>query len=177
MATFYVMEAVNLYLGDLDPTNSTHLELEELKLPALEEIMQEHHAGGALVKVEYSLGIEALKPTFKLKGWNPVALGQFGLGSRMRHSYTAYGVIRDKRTGRAIEAKSVIEARLGKVESDAFKRGDLQGHDYAFNEVMHYELHIDGAEKYFFDNWTSDWRVNGLSENADERRILRIPGV
>jgi hypothetical protein len=31
------------------------------------------------------------------------------------------------------------------------------------------------VEKIHWDFFTSDWRVDGVSQNADERAILRIP--
>jgi hypothetical protein len=83
-------------------------------------------------------------------------------------------VIRDKRTGTALEAKAIIEGRLGKIESDAFQRGELQGHEYAINEVMHYELWFNETEKLFWDFFSTEWRLDGISQNDDERRILRI---
>ena len=175
MSTIYIMEAANLYCGDHDPTASKHLTLAELKLPPLQEIYQDHHAGGSRVQVEVALGIQKLEPTFKLNGWDPDLLTQFGLGSSRAKVFTAYGVIRDKRTGNAIETKAIIEGRLGKIEPEAFKRGEMMGHDYSINEVMHYELWFGEKEKLFWDFFSGDWRLDGTSQIDDERRILRIP--
>lgn len=174
MATFYLMEAVNLFVGDADPTKGKHLTLAELKLPDLTEIYVDHHPGGGRVAAEFEVGVNKLEPTFKLNGWDPDLLGEFGLGSKIRNMFTAYGVIRDKKAGRAIEAKAIIEARLGSIAPDAFTRGELQGHEYAMNEVMHYELYFDGAIKFKWDFFTNEWIVNGNDENADVNRILRI---
>lgn len=178
MATnFYVMEAANLFCGDHDPSASKHLTLTELGLPNLQEMYQDHHPGGSLVGIEVDLGIEKMQPSFKLGGWDPDLLGMFGMGTKRNNTFTAYGVIRDKRTGRAIEAKAIIEGRLGKIEADAFKRGEFQSHDYSINGVMHYELWFNGAEKLYWDFWTSAWRIDGKAQNADELGILRIGSV
>ncbi|MBY0401805.1 phage major tail tube protein [Myxococcota bacterium] len=174
MSTIHLMEAANLFCGDHDPTASKHLTLTELQLPNLQEMYQDHHAGGSKVQIEVAVGIQKLEPTFKLTGWDPDLLTQFGLGSGRTKVFTAYGVIRNKRTGEAIEAKAVMEGRLGKVEAEAFSRGEMQSHDYAINEVVHYELWFGGREKLFWDFFSSDWRLDGVSQNADERRILRI---
>ena len=173
-ANFLVMEAANLFCGDHDPTASKHLTLEELQLPALQEIFQDHHPGGSLFQIEVSLGIQKLEPTFKLSGWDPDLLVQFGLGAKVTRVFTAYGVIRNKRTGEALQAMAVMHGRLGKVEAGAFSRGELQSHDYAINGVMHYELHFGGKEKLYFDFFESEWRVDGNDANADERRLLNI---
>ena len=71
--------------------------------------------------------------------------------------------------------RAVIEGRLGKIEPEAFKRGELMGHDYSINEVMHYELWFGEKEKLFWDFFSGDWRLDGTSQIDDERRILRIP--
>lgn len=171
----FVLEAVNLFCGDADPTASKHLTIQELQLPPLNEILVDHHAGGAKVAIEIGgLGVQKLLPTFKLGGWDPDLLTQFGLGANAQKTFTAYGVVRDKRTGRAIEAKAIMEGRLGKIEPGTFQRGEFQSHDYAINGLTHYELWFDGAEKIFWDFFTSDWRTDGVSQNADERNILRI---
>ncbi len=178
MATgnLYIMTAANLFCGDHDPTNSKHLTLSELQLPALQETFQDHHPGGSPVGIEVAVGIQKLEPTFKLAGWDPQLLTQFGVGSKTKRVFTAYGVITNKRTGEEIEAKAVIEGRLGKVEGEAFQRGEMQSHDYAINEVTHYELWFDRKEKFFWDFFSAEFRLDGASQNADERNILRISG-
>ncbi|HWW46536.1 MAG TPA: phage major tail tube protein [Xanthobacteraceae bacterium] len=174
--TVYMMTAANLFCGDHDPTKSKHLTLDELTLPALEENYSEHHPGGAPVGVEFSVGIKKFESSFKLKGEHPDLLTEFGLGSKVRNPFTAYGVVKDTRTGRQFESKAIIEARLGVIRPDAFKRGEHRGHDYALNEIMHLEYYFDGAEKLFWDFFTNTWRVNGLDQNADDNRLLRISG-
>jgi hypothetical protein len=108
--------------------------------------------GGSKVGIEIEVGIKKLEPTFKLVGFDPELLTQFGLGSRIKHIYTAYGEIRERRTGASIELRAVMEARLGKIESDTFKRGDLMATDYALHEVTHYEVYFNTEEKWFWDS-------------------------
>ena len=175
MSNIYIMEAANLFCSDENPTASKHLTLTELQLPNLQEITQDHHPGGSRVQIEVALGIQKLEASFKLAGWDPDLLTQFGLGATARKKFTAYGSVRDKRNGVAIEAKAVLEGRLGTANPEAFQRGELQGFDYAINEILHYELYFEGAEKYYWDFFTTDWRVNGTSQNSDERSILRLP--
>ena len=173
-STIYLQTAANLFCGDHDPTKSKHLTLEEMALPSLEELFEEHKPGGAVMQVEFGVGYKKLEPTFKLKGDDPDLAIQFGLGSKIRNTFTSYGVIMDRRTGRSLESKAIIEARLGKVARGAFSRGTLVGHEYALNEVMHYELYFDGKEQLYWDFFTNVWRINGQDENAAENSILRI---
>lgn len=173
--TIYIMESVNLFCGDDDPTNSKHLTLEEMKFPDLSAIYVDHMPGGAPVGIEVEVGISKLEPTFKLKGFDFPLLRQFGLGSRIKHRYTAYGAIRDKRSGKLLESKGILEARLGKIEGEAIKRGEAAAHDYALNEVTHYELWMDGTREFYWDFWTNTLEIGGTSQTSDSNRILRIP--
>lgn len=175
MSDIFVMEAANLFCGDHDPTASKHLTLSELQLPALTEMFVDHHAGGSAVQMEIPVGIEKMVASFKLIGWDPDLMGQFGLSGRKSKRYTAYGSIVSRRTGNTTQAKAIMEGRLGKVEAEAFKRGEAQSHDYGINGIVHYELHIGGVEKLYWDFFTTEWRVDGVRQNADEARMLNLP--
>lgn len=174
MGTIYVMEAANLFAGDHDQVNSKHLTIEELKLPDLQEVLVDHQPGGGKVGVEFAVGMEKLEPTFKLKGWDIALMRQFGLGSPLRRTFTAYGVVRDKRSGRGIEAKAIMEGRLSRIAPDAFQRGEAMAHEYAINEVLHYEIHFDGQEELYWDFFTNTVRLGGQDRDPEFNDILRI---
>lgn len=173
--TIYVTEAVNIFCGDHDPEQSKHLTISELGLPTLEETAVDHSPGGGKVAVEFTVGVNKLEPSFKLAGFDPALLTSFGLGSKKKNVFSAYGVMIDKLTGRNIELKAIIEGRLGKVEPSAFQRGELHEHDYAIKEVMHYELWFDEEPKVKWDFFENTWEIDGNNENAELNRILRIP--
>lgn len=174
-STIYVLEAVNLFCGDHDPHASKHLTITEMAIPTLEELTVDHLPGGSPVQVEFTVGIKKFEPTFKLAGFDPDLLSQFGLTTQVRQMFTAYGVIRDKRRGTEIEAKVVIEGRLGLVKPDPWKRADLQHHDYGIKEVMHFAYWFNGQRKLFWDYWTNAWEVDGVDQFNTANRIMRIP--
>lgn len=174
MSNFYMTEAVNLFCGNDDPTASKHLTIAEMKLPDMAEMFADHNPGGGRVGIEVAVGIEKLAATFKLNGEDPQLMTQFGLGTRVSNNYTGYGSVIDKRTGRSIEMKTVMEARLGKIAPDAFQRGELKGHEYALNGITHYELYFEGKEKFYFDFFANSWRVDGIDQNVDMNRNLGI---
>lgn len=176
MSNLFLWEGANLFAGDHDPTSSNHLTLETIKLPELEEMMSEHHPGGSKVQVEVGVGIKKLEPTFKTKGFQPHLLRLFGLGSGLKKTFTVYQAYNDKRTGRIIENKAIIVGRLGKIAPDEGKRGEVQGHDYAINEVWRYEVYFDGKEELYWSFETGEFRVGGQSTNRETNAILRIPG-
>lgn len=173
-----IQEAVNLFVGDDGQNNSKHLTLSTIKLPTLEEKSQAHFAGGAIGEINIGgLGLNALECTFGIKGYDPQIMSQFGLGQRRNLNYTIYGAVRDLQGNRPVELKAVIQGRLARLEGDDMTRGELVGHNHMIHEIMHYALTFDGKEKYYYDFFTSDWRVDGQSQNADVRNILRIPGA
>lgn len=171
---FLVLEAVNLFCGDDDPTASKHLTISELQLPTLQEIFQDHHPGGSRVGIEVGLGIEKLTASFSLVGMDEDLYSKFGVNDRAANTFTAYGSLRDKRTGVVSQAKAIMRGKLGQIEQDGFQRGNLVGHNYAINEILHYELYIGGSEKVFWDFFAQELRQNGSAQNADERRALGL---
>lgn len=173
-ANFLVMEAANLFCGDHDPEASKHLTLNELQLPTLQEMYQDHHPGGSRVAIEVALGVEKLAATFKLAGFDPDLYAQFGVNNRAVNTFTAYGVLRNKRTGALSQSKAVMRGRLGQIEADSFQRGELAGHNYGINEILHYELYVGGVEKFYWDFFTQELRQDGTDQNATERRLLGI---
>jgi P2 family phage contractile tail tube protein len=172
----YIQQGLNLFVGDNGPDNSKHLNLENVKLPDLEDTTQSFHPGGAIGQIEVGgMGLKALEVTFKLTGWDPQAMSQFGVGARVQTPYTIYGLVRDKLGNTPMEVKAVLRGRMTRVAVDNMKRGDLLGTDFAIKEIVHYELHFNKVEKYFYDFMGSDWRVDGVDQYADERAILRLP--
>jgi len=130
--TVYIMESANLFCGDHDPSASNHLVLQELKLPGLEENFVDHAAGGAPLAIEVDTRIQRLEATFNLAGWQPQVMSLLGQSNRMRQTFTAYGLVRDRRSGEALEAKSIMEGRLGRVNPTNFRKGDLMSHHIRF---------------------------------------------
>lgn len=175
--TLLILEAANLYMGDDDPQNSKHLTLDEISLPDLQAVYAAHHPGGSFVEMEIEVGVSKLVASFKLKGWDPQALGQFGLGSKKNNVYTVYGMLRDKIDGSAKQVKAIMRARLGGARPDGWSRGQLQGFQYQLSELTHYQLHVDNSEVFYWDWAANIFRTGGQDQNADLNRILRIPNV
>jgi P2 family phage contractile tail tube protein len=169
-----IMESANLFVGDHDPNASLHLALSEIKLPTLEVETQEHSPGGASFKIDVPVGYAKMEAGFKLTGWDPSVMAQFGYGSQDVRPFTAYGVLRSKLTGAAIQSKAVIQGILGKTEPDAFKRGELQGFDHAIKGIVRYQLWQGGDELFFWDFFTNQLRIGGMDQNAQANAMLGI---
>jgi P2 family phage contractile tail tube protein len=170
-----IQEGQSLTCGDTGPGNVKYNNLDSMQLPDLEEISEAHHAGGSKGEVEWgNLGMKALQPTFKIKGHDPQLVGL--IGQQKRTIWTARGILRDKQTQVPTGVRAVIEARLGKIGQDGFERGKILGHDHGMNEVVAYALYYDEREVYYWSFFEVAFRVNGVDQLADERRLLGLPG-
>jgi phage tail tube protein FII len=187
LGTIYVMESANLIVGDRGNNGSaagisTHLVLQELTLPMLEENNVDHAPGGAPVAIEIPTHINKLEATFNLAGWDPMIMGKIGREGYEHHVFTAYGLIRDRRTSTALQAIAVMQGRLGRVNPTAFSKGNLMAHEYSIKTIVHYELWMqmsaedkDPTEIYWWDFFTSRLR-SGREELTDRMvNVLAIP--
>lgn len=178
LANIYLMEAANLFCGDHDPSGTNHLTLEEMKLPDLEQSGIEHAPGGGVMGMTFTTTmVKALSSTFKLKGMDPERLALFGLGSSQKRKFTAYGVVREKRTNKAMDAVAVMEGAIMRLSGTAFTRGNGMDHEYMIGELLSYHLAIDGKDIYKIDAWTNQFEVGGVSQTDELNRLLRIPGT
>jgi P2 family phage contractile tail tube protein len=168
------MESANLFCGDDDPTSSNHLVLQEIKLPGLEENYADHAPTGAPIAIEIDTHMIRLEATFNLAGWQTQVMTLIGESNKQRQKFTIYGLIRDRRTGEALESIALLEGRLGRVNPTNFRKGDLQSHEFSIRGITHYELTIEDEEIYAWDFFTSTRRIGGVDIDEDMRQILRI---
>lgn len=175
MATIYIPGPVNCFIGDDGEASSKHLQLAGVTLPPLEEKTAEHHAGGSIGAVDIGgLGLGALTIGVELSGFDPQAMGKFGLSGRAPVAFTIAGLVRDKATGRNIRIKAVAFGRLTKLEKSQIKGGEMATQTHEIKEILRYFLWWDGAEKYAYDWAASVWRVDGVDQWADARAAMLI---
>jgi hypothetical protein len=175
MSTILLLEAVSLFLGDHDPEKSKHIKLTSLALPTLEYQTAEHNPGGGPGEIVFGMGaIKKIEPTFKMAGFDEEAYRLFGVGSAQVNTFTAYGVVRDKREAKALQGKAIFRGSIGKLAPEAFERGKAFGHDHTLIEVSHYELHIGGKEWWWWDMWSAPRpRVFG----TEDREYMAMLGL
>jgi uncharacterized protein len=184
--TIYTLESANLICGDIStktsPGITTHLALQELKLPALEENYVDHTPGGAAVGIEVPSHINKLEATFNLAGWDPDVMIFLGRETRFHQRFTAYGLIRDRRTSEALQCVAIMEGRIGRVNPTAFSKGNMMHHEYSIKSIVQYQLFMQRSysdpllfEIYCWDFFTSVKRIGGVDLNQDLVRVLAIP--
>lgn len=188
----YTLESVNLVCGDNEagqsqPGAATYLTLRQMKLPNMEENYVEHNPGGGIAAIEIFTHINRLESTFTLAGWQPRIMGLLARGnaSRQAQRYTAYGVLREQRTGKPMQARAVLWGRLGASNPTAFRRGDLMETEFTIKGITHYELYMeenassDGSvsvmsQIYYWDFFENVLLVDGHNVFARENAILGI---
>lgn len=181
--TLWTMESVNLVVGDTggnaQPGESTHLSIQELKLPALEEAFTDHVPGGAYHAIEINSHITRLESTFNLAGWQPNVFQYIRNEGQSDARYTAYGLVRDRRTGDPLNAVAKMWGRMGRVNPVAFSKGNLFHHEYSIRGITHYQLIMQlqpgvNTELYYWDFFENERRVMGVSVSSQINALLGI---
>ncbi|MDQ0301350.1 phage major tail tube protein [Ancylobacter polymorphus] len=163
MQSPYEMEAANLFVGEPDPQRALGLVLDTFKLPALQEKTRGHTGGGALAEIR--MGTRVFEPfefTFSLRGINPDVMDRV-MSATGRLSYYLLGNVRNMITNEEIPGRAVIEGRMTKSDMGAFNAERGFSTDYQIDDVLHYSLHLNSQEKYWFQyqDGPLGWRVNG----------------
>ena len=170
-----MLEQANIFLGDANPEDSNHVKLASLGLPTLERVTAGHLGGGAVAEVNWSMNaFRALEPTFKLLGFTEASYRLLGIGTNEVQRFTMYGVLRNKETGKQLQAKAIAKGIIGRLAPDAFDRASAFGHDHGITEVTHYELHVGGEEWFYYDYFTSVVRQFGNDVTSAARVALGI---
>ena len=149
MSLLYIWEAGTIFVGPGGGDADKGLNINNIKVADLEEITQEHHPGGSYGAIRLGgFGNKPLTISFKLTGVDPQAMAQYGVNGQQQQDYTILGGVRNKNGNAPMQYKLIAQARMTKVGSDAFKRGDLAGQDYELNEILSYAVYFNGAELY-----------------------------
>jgi phage tail tube protein FII len=161
----------------------------ELKLPGMERAYMDILSGGAPLGIEASTHFNKLESTFNLAGWSPNVQKMLGLieptPNLPYQTFTAYGLVRNKRSNTASQAKAIMWGELSRMNPTAFRKGDIFHHEYAIRSIVHYELYIAGEgvagdvqdEIIYWDHFASEFRIGGKDINRDYVMMLQIPGI
>lgn len=168
------MEKANLFCGKTaaDEANSNHLILAEMKLPMMDEQYVDHRAGGAPLAIEVDTIVARLESTFVLAGWTPQVAELFYSWAADDNWFTAYGLVRDRATGDALQAVALLRGRLGRADPVNWRNGELQHWNYSIRGIVHYELVLADEPVYFWDFYTNTFIVGGVDRNAQINAAL-----
>lgn len=142
---FEVMTDANLFCGAVsDRSNSNHLALTELKLPAWEERYVDFRPGGGNVAIEIDVQMVRLQASFTIAGITPQVMKLLRPIVGTSTYFTAYGVVRDMMTFVPRQAIAIMFGRLGRVELANYRKEDVLHTTYAIRGMTSYRLAVAG---------------------------------
>ncbi len=170
MQPLYMLTAVDVRRAT-EAGSSRAITVSKLTIPAITFATAGHNPGGGVMAVAFALPrIEAVEPAFEIKGLDTDVFGDLGSVGR----WTFAGALRDKKTGRALPARAIIEGAIVEWTPDDADPSDFAGCNHAIKEVTHYEFWLDGSELWYVDFFERVLRRGGNDLFADERRALGV---
>lgn len=172
MQPLYILEAVDVRRAD-QPDSSRALTLAKMGIPSIKRLNAEHNPGGGVGKVNFVFPqIEPIEPKFELKGFDTDIIGSLGFAAGTQDKWVFAGAVRDKRSGRSIPARAIIQGVIAEWEPDEFSPGEFVGCNHMLHEVTHYEFHLDNQELWYWDFYEREGRSGGVSWFAAIRQAL-----
>jgi P2 family phage contractile tail tube protein len=167
MQPLYILEAVDVRRAD-QAGSSRALTISKMAIPAIKRVKAEHKPGGGVGNVQFTFPqIEAIEPKFELKGFDPDIIGNLGFASGVADKWVFAGACRDRRTGRSLPARAVIQGIVAEWEPTEWSVGEVSGVNHVIQEVTYYEFTLDGVELWHWDFWGRVGRSGGRSWFGD----------
>jgi phage tail tube protein FII len=168
------MEAANLFCGKTaaDEGNSNHIVLSELQLPSMERQYSDHRATGAPVAIEIDTVTARPEATFMILGWTPQIMSLYQSWAGDDNWFTAYGLVRDRVSGVALQAIAVMRGQLGRVNPQNWRKGDLMHHNYSIRAMTYYQLVLADQPVFLWDFFSNTLIVGDKDVNADTNALL-----
>lgn len=146
--------------------------VDEVSLPKLVVMTEEHRAGGMDLPVEIDLGMEKLELAFTLSAFDADVLRQFGLAPGASVPATIRGALQDED---GTVKPVVVNARgiLREVDPGTWKPGEkatLQG----VLALRYYKLTIDGDEIHEIDAENMVRKIGGTDQLVEVRKALGV---
>lgn len=169
--TLRIVRGFTLYVTD--QTNLA-LDIETLKLPALEEITETFQPGGSDMEIEVAgLGVKALTMQFKLKSHTPETLALFGGAPGIRLPFTGKKLVISEEDGTEHEHAIDVLGRLGKIDAEELAAGKATGYDHEIKSIWTYTEYWDNRVMHRFNFKKGGWDVrNFVPVNETRRRVL-----
>lgn len=168
MQALYLLTAVDVRRADQPGTSRPNI-VSKLTIPAIKFMTANHNPGGGVMSVDFTQPrIEPVEPAMMVKGFDIDIFGDLGRSGR----WTFAGALKDKKTGRDVSCRAVIEGAIVEWTPDEASPDEFLGCNHAFKEVTHYEFAIDGKELWYVDFWERVMRQGGVDAFAGVRTAL-----
>lgn len=174
--TPYVLEMVDVRRAT-QSGNQRGWTLNKMVLPPITHKTISHTPGGGIGQLDIRLPqIEPIEPKFEVKGIDEDVIRQMARqasgGGGDTDKWTFAGAFRDKRTGKEIPCRAVIEGVICAWQPDEHEAGNYFGCNYEMKEVSHYEFIFNGVELWYWDFWERVNRSGGFDAVQGLRNAL-----
>lgn len=143
--------------------------VDKLTLSPINFITSGHNPGGGVGNVDWvQPRVESPEPKFAVKGVDTDIFD--GFGTRDRWVFTT--AFRDVKAGKIVPARVVIEGAIASWEPDETSPEEYQGCTHTFKEVTHYAFRMDGKERWYWDFFERELRVDGKDFMKDIKKAL-----
>lgn len=145
-------------------------EIDELQLPSLSLVEEEHRAGGMDAPIGIDLGMEKLEASFTLASAAKEALTRFGLSGET--GFTARGSL-ESHDGTKEAVTATMRGRVRSVEPSGWQGG--QKATWAYNlSLTYFRLEIGGRVIYEIDAVNMVRIIDGVDQLAEHRANIGL---
>ncbi len=171
MSSLRIIRGFTLYVND---NHNLALDIETLKLPALEEITETFQPGGSDMEVEIAgLGVKALTMQFKIKSHTPDVTGLFAGAPGIRHNFTGKKLVISEEDGKEHEHAIDVVGRIAKIEAEELTAGKATGYDHEVKSIWTYTEYWDSRVMHRFNFKKGGWDIRNFQPvNESRRRVL-----
>lgn len=153
-----IAKKLQLFIDDLGYAGL----VDEIALPDVTEVTEEHIAAGMIGKRKIGLHeLEAMEASITSASILPAFITQLGQSKKWKLD-TAL----EDTSGYVKAEKIILIGEVHKVSDGTRKAGESAKSTYTM-DVHHYERYIDGRELIYIDIDTNIWRIDGVDQIAD----------
>lgn len=150
---------------------STHLELEELMPPKLQDQSEETKAGGLIAAYDVSFGFQKLEASIKLASQQREVMKHVGLAPGVHKRFTFRGHAVSEINGEKEDHVIVIEGRL-QSDPGNWAAQTIAKPDYKIASILFYRHLVAGSVMHHIDLKNMIGIVNGVDQYSDARNAL-----
>jgi phage tail tube protein FII len=168
MSKLYMLVACDVRRGGEAGSARPNL-IAKMALPPIKLMTANHNPGGGVGSVDWTLPrIEPVEPKYEAKGVDDDIFRGFGV----RDKWVFSSAYRDQQSGKIVPARCIIEGAITEWEPDEASPEEYQGCNHMFKEVTHYEFRFNGKEKWYWDFFERELRIDGKDYMKEIKRAL-----
>ena len=164
----HILKNFNLFVDGVGQAGK----IDELQLPALSVVNDEHRAGGMDAPIDIDLGMEKLEATFTTSSLDPQTMKLFGLAEGNTVQLTARGSI-ENIDGTKAPVVVQMRGKFSKQETGSWKAGEKATISYTVG-LRYYKYSCAGEDIHEIDVLNMKRIINGTDQRAEHRANIGL---